>query len=225
VLSTVATAPTVVPADPCHWGNAFCLNGSTPHNMCASRSEILWVPGDNGTLDRVLEVAIESYDDDDPAVLAWSGNGHSSVPITSDTLRQIVAQAAAHLPKLLGLADEFDALGKVAAESTAAVTAPVAEVVNHPMEFGKITLQLDEKNPNEVITAEGSHWPAEQGVDGHPGFPALTQILLSEYLDMGLMDLTPDQARALVPRIHRFADELGQLADQVDAFVANGGAL
>lgn len=96
----------------------------------------------------------------------------------------------------------------------------MTEAVTTPTELSKITLNLDPNNSDEQITVEVTHYEAEAGIDGHPGFPAETGLLLSERIEQGLIDLTPERARALIPAIHRFADELGPLADKVDAMLA-----
>lgn len=95
------------------------------------------------------------------------------------------------------------------------MTSPT-EVFNHPVEITKATLQLDADDATECVDAALNLWEAE------PGFAAKAEIVLSEYLSESLVVLDAALARALVPRIHQFAEDLAKLADQLDAIT--GGA-
>ncbi|WP_042400304.1 hypothetical protein [Streptacidiphilus carbonis] len=88
-------------------------------------------------------------------------------------------------------------------------------VNNDPIEGAKTEIVVTDGSDGITLVGQIQSWLAE------PGFPALTEILLSVQTGQGLAALTPAAVRALAPGLHRFADDLVVLADQVDAL---GGA-
>lgn len=100
------------------------------------------------------------------------------------------------------------------------MTDTVTELVDEPIELAKYTLPLDPADPEAYLYVEVPHWAAQDATDESPGYPAETHILLGEYIPTGFVQLTPDKARALVPLLHTFADQLSKAADMADAFIA-----
>lgn len=91
-----------------------------------------------------------------------------------------------------------------------------------PIELHRYVLHLDPKRPGQQLYIEVNHWSAEEASGGYGPWPAETNLLLGEVIDSGMVELTPEQARALVPLFHAFADQLGQAADQAAAYIPGG---
>lgn len=93
------------------------------------------------------------------------------------------------------------------------MTAPVFTPTFHggPAQGPKVELTLGQSGGSiDMLIAQIQRWAPE------PPFAGVTEILLNMLTVQGLIELNADQARALVPELHRFADQLGDLADQLD---------
>jgi len=92
----------------CRSGSPYCVLGTAPHLPCSSRTVALALPGHEYPAS-VLEATIE--DTGNGPVLAFCPDGRDAVEFTSGAqLRAVVSSALEHLPRLLAIAAEFDAL-------------------------------------------------------------------------------------------------------------------
>lgn len=91
----------------CFHGNTFCIEGGVDHATCQSPLLTVYVPGFRGPIP-TLDAQI--MDLDDGLILHFSGDAHSGVGITPAKLRAVVANVRDRLPRLLALADQFEAI-------------------------------------------------------------------------------------------------------------------
>jgi hypothetical protein len=116
-MPTVEDAVLVPPVDPtqppenptaCRNGAPYCILGAAPHTPCSSKPVVLTLPSHGRTV-TALEAVIE--DSGTGPVLAFCPDGHDAVEFTSGAqLRAVVASTLEHLPRLLALADQYDAM-------------------------------------------------------------------------------------------------------------------
>jgi hypothetical protein len=108
LIDTVrATLP--VTSATCRYGGTYCIHGAHPHEPCSSGWIRCSLPGERGPVG-VLELSIEGYEDGKPPVLAFSADGHEAAELTVAEARAAVAAVLDHLPRMLTMIDQYDAI-------------------------------------------------------------------------------------------------------------------
>lgn len=85
------------------------------------------------------------------------------------------------------------------------------------VEGPRIRVALDE---SVVLSAGIDVWPAEQGVDGAPSFPASREISFDVESGCGPVEMDATKARTAAAGLHQFADQLTTLAAELEAIGA-----
>lgn len=93
----------------CRYGNAFCVHGANQHDPCSTGWLVCHLPGEKRSV-TVAELAIEHYEENKPPVLVFCPDGHDAVEISVAEARAAVAAVLDHLPRMLTMIDQYDAL-------------------------------------------------------------------------------------------------------------------
>ncbi|MHA6762078.1 hypothetical protein [Streptacidiphilus sp. PAMC 29251] len=93
----------------CRYGSTFCGLGQNPHEPCSSGWIKVTAPGEQHPV-TCLELVIESYEENKPPILALAADGNNAVEVTPAQARAVVASVLDHLPRMLTMIDQYDAI-------------------------------------------------------------------------------------------------------------------
>jgi hypothetical protein len=134
---------TITPAtktSPCRYLNAWCIQGDTFHDPCATGWTKLTFGASHGNnrSESVLEFAIESHEGGEPA-LVLCPEGRDASEVSSDFLRHAAHTISDYVPLMLAAADRYDEIlrarrqpADATATSTVAVLKSLVDVESDP---------------------------------------------------------------------------------------------